>query len=241
MVVRCNLQSYRVDLNCPTIDDCLGSPGSNLQQTTAGGTVIERIPFHDAMLRYINGNDRVAESICERLADPIRIAVRRILTDTDRDLEDILQDSLVAFLAYLRKAGSPPDNPEAFAATIARNRCYNLVLWRRRRQAADVDDLADRLPSATVSPLDLIEERERQDLLADTLARLDERCRRLLRAIYTEGTTIESLRDTLGLKSVQAVYYRRDACLKQATKFLNRTLFSCRLIERPNTETGDGE
>ncbi len=183
--------------------------------------------------RYISGDDTAGDRVCTDLEQPLRNAVRAFLSPQDPDCDDIIQDSLIAFLRYVRQAQTSPDNPEAFAVTIARNRCTNLRLWRRRRVAADVDEFADRLPHIAVSALDLVEAKQRRDLLQQVLLSLDRQCRHLLQTIYGEQATIEELRQSLGLKSVQAVYYRRDICLKKAGMFLNRRLFVCRSVKNP--------
>ena len=66
------------------------------------------------------------------------------------------------------------------------------------------------------------------ELLEEVLGSLDIPCRRLLAAIYRQEATIEELRRELGLRSVQAVYHRRNICLQKAQRFLNRLLFSGR-------------
>lgn len=180
------------------------------------------------MERYIAGDEAVGDLICSALEAPIRAAARSQLSIDDPDGDDVVQDTLVAMLTYLRRAKVTPDNPEAFAVTITRNRCLNLHLWRRRRTALDVDEMADKLPHIAASSLDLVDEEQRRGLLAETLRSLDDRCRNLLEAIYKEETTVEELRCSLGLNSVQAVYYRRNICIKKAQLFLNRRLFSCR-------------
>ena len=49
---------------------------------------------------------------------------------------------------------------------------------------------------------------------------LDAACRRLLRRIFVQGVSVESIRKEEELASVQAVYYRRDVCLQRAQKKL---------------------
>mgnify|MGYP001075941980 CR=1 FL=1 len=180
--------------------------------------------LHADVERYVHGDDVVGDAVCARLQPTVRATVERFFSPDDSDLDDIVQESLVSFLRYLRRAGEAPRNPEAFVVTIARNRCTNLALWRRRREASDVHELHDVLPHAAASPLELIDAEQRVALLRDALEALDAECRDLLIAIYRQEAPIETLRRLLGLGSVQAVYYRRDACLKKANQFLNRRL-----------------
>ena len=176
--------------------------------------------------RYIDGDDTAGDMICKTLEAQVRASVRRLIGPHDADGDDVIQDTLIAMLGYLRRAKVAPDNPEAFIVTIARNRCRNLHLWRRRRSARDVTELSEKLPHIAASPLDLIDEEQRRELLEEVLQNLDTHCRDLLAAIYRQGATIEELRHDLGLGSVQAVYHRRNVCIKKAQMLLNRRLFS---------------
>jgi RNA polymerase sigma factor (sigma-70 family) len=174
----------------------------------------------------------------------MRTVVGRILKDSDPDADDVVQDSLVAVLGYLRRTGDPPRNLEAFACTIARNRCLNLLMWRRRRRAADVDSFAESIPDIAASPLDLVETSSAQALLDKVLASMDGACRQLLVSIYRAEIPIEKLRERLGLKSVQAVYYRKDVCIRKAQKILNQMLLGSLRAERgeppePSPESPD--
>ena len=192
-----------------------------------------------AINSYIDGDDTAGNLICKTLEVPVRASVRRLIGPHDVDGDDVVQNTLIAMLGYLRRAKVAPDNPEAFVVTIARNRCHNLHLWRQRRQAQDVTELSDKLPHIAASPLDLIDEEQRRELLEEVLQNLDTHCRDLLAAIYRQEATIEDLRHDLGLGSVQAVYHRRNVCLQKAQKLLNRRLFSGQTLEgrRPRAKT----
>jgi RNA polymerase sigma factor (sigma-70 family) len=177
--------------------------------------------------RYINGDDTAGDRLCKTFASPVKSTVIKLLGSDDSDIDDVVQESLLAMLGYLRRAAKAPENPTAFVVTIARNRCFNLKLWRRRRIAQDVQDLEWKLMHVAANPLDLLDEEERKALLCRVLTKLDTRCRNLLIAIYKQETSMETLRRNLGLGSVQAVYHRRNICLKKAQKFLNRQLLNC--------------
>lgn len=185
-------------------------------------------PLWAAMARYLDGDDDAGDAICVLLRADVVAAAARALRPDDADLEDVVQESLLAFLRYLRRAGSAPDNPEAFVVTVARNRCLNLHAWRKRRVAVDIDKVADVIPDDAISIFDLLARRQRENLVRAALADLDLECRRLLDALYREGRPVGDLMVQLGLGSVQAVYFRRNACLRSAQKFLNRRLFAGR-------------
>jgi RNA polymerase sigma factor (sigma-70 family) len=177
--------------------------------------------------QYIAGDSASGDVICATLEVPIRHTIRRFLAPQDAEVDDVVQDVLIAMLQYLRKAKTVPDRPEAFVATIAKNRCCSLHLWRKRRAARDVEEIAETTPINTASPLELLDDAERNRLLAETVRALEKKCRKLLIALYREETTVEELRTELGLQSVQAVYHRRNVCIKKAQALLNRRLLGC--------------
>lgn len=203
-----------------------------------------RLPLSAAIDQFIDGDGRTGDAICEGLEPSIRAVVHRVLTPGDPDADDVVQDTIMAVLRYLRDTAVAPNNIEAFASTIARNRCINLLVWRRRRLASDVDRFSDTIPDVGASPLELIEERSANQLLGRVLGELDDACRKLLQSIYQAEVPIEELRRALGLKSVQAVYYRKDVCIRKAQTILNQLLLSSRRDERgptPDRQTGAQE
>ncbi|MBU0742047.1 sigma-70 family RNA polymerase sigma factor [bacterium] len=181
---------------------------------------------------YVSGDDAAGRGVCATLDVEVRGVVYAFLSANDPDRDDIVQDTLLAILQYLRASGVSPDNPEAFAVTCALNRCRNLYHWRRLRQGVDIDEMAGRIPCADASPLDLLDAQETRNLLAEALASLDPDCRRLLRDIYLEETSIEILRRKAGLSSVQGIYHRKNICLKKVMKFFNRRRFGSRYTRR---------
>lgn len=195
--------------------------------------------LQQAVEDYIGGDDSAGDRVCGALEPEIRSVVRRVLSPSDADADDVVQDSLVAVLGYLRRSGAlPPRNIEAFACTVARNRCVNLLVWRQRRHAADVDRFAESIPDIAASPLQIMEESSARALVDKVLARLDQQCRALLESIYRSEVPIEELRGSLGLNSVQAVYYRKDVCIRKAQKILNQMLLRSLRGERGlNPET----
>jgi RNA polymerase sigma factor (sigma-70 family) len=181
-----------------------------------------RTPLHELLSRYIDGDDSLFELLWEHLSIPVRNAVARTLPIHDPDHEDIVHDTFLALMSYLRRTGKTPANPEAYAATVARNRCINLLIWRQRRQAVDVDEVSEKLPHVGVSVLDLLDDTERREALQEALDALGDPCRELLQALYGEGLTVEQVRRDLNLGSVQGVYHRRNVCLQKIKKLLKR-------------------
>lgn len=170
---------------------------------------------------YIAGDDPAGGRLCRRLEPVVRAEVRRFLPASDLEHDDVVQETLLGFLAYLRRAGRSPDRPEAFVVTMAGNRCRNLYRWRKRRPAVDLDSATEHLAADVEDPLAMIEAGELEMLLAAALRRLDSGCRRLLSAIYTEDRPMADLQRESGLGTVQGVYYRKYACLRKLARLLN--------------------
>lgn len=181
---------------------------------------------------YVSGDDAAGRGVCATLDAAVRQAVYAFLPADDPDRDDVVQDTLLSMLQYLRASGVCPDNPEAFAVTSALNRCRNLYHWRRLRHSVDIDEMAGRLPCADASPFELLDAHETRDLLAEALEALDPDCRDLLLEVYREEKSVEILRREAGLSSVQGIYHRKNICLKKVTKLFNRRRFGGRYTRR---------
>jgi len=165
--------------------------------------------LHADVAACIAGDDAAGGTICEHLEPVIRAEVRRFLPETDADHDDIVQETLVGLLAYLRKAGRSPDCLEAFVVTMAGNRCRNLYRWRKRRPRVDVESASEWLRTGGRDPL-------------EELDRLDPPCRKLLLEIYAERKSMQDVQREAGLRTVQGAYYRKYACLKRLAALLNQ-------------------
>ncbi|MEZ4651311.1 MAG: sigma factor [Candidatus Eisenbacteria bacterium] len=165
--------------------------------------------------------DAAGDEICRHLEPIIRIEVGRFLPATDPERDDMIQETLIAFLAHLRRAGRAPERPEAFVATMAGNRCRNLCRQRRRRPDLEARSASEWPLGAGRSVLDLMEERELEETVREGLDRLEIECRNLLKAIYIDETPMERLQREAGLSTVQGIYYRKYSCLKKLHSLLN--------------------
>lgn len=184
----------------------------------------ERPPDQE-VAAYIAGDDEAGGRICKALEPVIRAEVRRFLSDTDADQDDVVQETLLGLLAYLRKAGRAPDCLEAFVVTMAGNRCRNLYRWRKRRPGVDVESASDWLRANGDDPSEALEAREMERLVRSALSRLDAPCRRLLLEIYSERRSMQELQREAGLGTVQGAYHRKYVCLKKLALLLNRAWF----------------
>lgn len=183
--------------------------------------------LHDLMSQYASGQNGAGDLLCARLQPDLRKVADSFLGQEDSDRDDLVQDALIALLAYLRKGGALPENPHSFVSTIIRNRCRNLYRWRKYRPSTDIDKMENFYKSPDRSPLDLLLDEEVLEGLKVALSSLDEVCARLLRGIYLEGRSMEDLSTQLGLTTVQAVYYRRNQCLERIKKIFESTGFGC--------------
>ena len=179
--------------------------------------------IRDDIASYVAGDDAAGERLCASLDPAVRDAVYGFFRAGEPDRDDLVQDTLLALLRYLRGGGSTPENPEAFCVTIARNRCRNLHQWRKLRPPADVEAAAETLPDTGAGPLELLEAEDRRRLVREAFAQLGDLCRNLLRDFYMKEKSIEELREELGLGTVQGVYHRKNVCVKELKKLFNRS------------------
>lgn len=170
---------------------------------------------------YIAGDEQAGGRLCRSLEPVVRAEVRRFLSVSDADHDDVVQETLLGLLTYLRRAGRGPDRPEAFVVTMAGNRCRNLYRWRKRRPVVDLETASERLHRDGDDPLAQLEADEFDAALRDAFARLDPPCRRLLEEIYAARRPVEDLRQEAGLGTVQGLYYRKYACLRKLARLLN--------------------
>ena len=177
---------------------------------------------------YIAGDDEAGNRVCRSLEPAIRAEVGRFLPATDPERDDVIQETLLALLSYLRRAGRCPDRPAAFVVTMAGNRCRNLYRRRKRRPSLELKTTGDWPATTGTDPLELLEDRELEETVQKGFAQLDPPCRQLLRSIYVEQRPMEDLQREAGLGTVQGIYYRKYACLKKLQGFLNRHWFGGR-------------
>jgi len=201
--------------------------------------------LHDLMSRYREGHDGAGESLCSHLQPELFKVASGFLGPDDPDRDDLVQDALIALLAYLRQGGALPDNPRSFASTIIRNRCRNLYRWRKYRPSTNLESVENLYKSPDRSPLDLLLDDEVLEGLRMALRRLDDVCAQLLRGIYLQGRSMEQLSRELGLTTVQAVYYRRNQCLGKIKNIFEKTGFGSpahgKLTRAPKGRQRDGK
>jgi RNA polymerase sigma factor (sigma-70 family) len=175
----------------------------------------------------LRGEPAAAERLARGLAHPLRQAAISMLGAASPDLEDVLQESIMAVLGYIRRCGGFEGSLIRFGVTVARNRCRNLLIWRRRRPQVKVESLDDWLAEPERSALDVLVEQEQLALLQEALDALGPDCRDLLHQLYIEQIPAEELRRRSGLRTVQGIHYRKEVCLERAFRILNERLSGC--------------
>jgi RNA polymerase sigma factor (sigma-70 family) len=173
---------------------------------------------------YRTGNDAAADDLVRLLTPTVRRETARMLGDADGDLDDVVQESHLSALRYLRAEASFEGDAVRLAVTIARNRCRDLLRHRARRPHVAIEPLEVWLTDTSRSALDDVDAQQRRNLLQGALNRLSSACRKLLHQLYVQELTPEQVRERSGLDTVQGVYYRRGVCLDHAKKFLQRRL-----------------
>ncbi len=173
---------------------------------------------------FFSGTEDADDRMCSVLYKPVLDSVRAFLGRDNQDVDDVVQESLVAVLGYLRKRGEFEGNLVRFAVTIARNRCRNILIWRRRHPHIHIDPLSDWIAAPGRTPLDAFLDQELLDVLQDAMTRLEKACHDLLHALFIDQRSAISLLRDLRLTSVRSVYYRREACLQDLYELLNRRL-----------------
>jgi RNA polymerase sigma factor (sigma-70 family) len=173
---------------------------------------------------FLSGADGADDRLCSVLYKPVIDSVRAFLGRDNQDVDDVVQESLVAVLGYLRKRGEFEGNLVRFAVTIARNRCRNILIWRRRHPQIHIDPLSDWIAAPGRTPLDAFLYQELLEVLQDAMSRLGQACHDLIHALFIDQRSAISLLRDLHLTSVRSVYYRREACLQDLYELLNHRL-----------------
>jgi RNA polymerase sigma factor (sigma-70 family) len=173
---------------------------------------------------YRLGADDAADRLFGKLRPVVQREAARMLGSADLEVEDVTQECLAATLGYLRRDEQFAGDVVRLAATIARNRCRDILRNRRRRPHVPIDPLESWLATPDRSVLDELAETSLWALLQRVLDELGDACRQLLHDLYQRGLSTEEVRRRLGLQTLQGVYLRRDACLARANLFLQRAL-----------------
>ena len=176
---------------------------------------------------YLAGNQEAAERLSRLLDHHARITAEAFLKQNQSEVDDVIQDTVIAVMAYLKRRGEFSGSVVNFTISVARNRCRNYLIWKKRYAAADLEPLQSYLASRELGPLDTLAEKERHEFLQEALDHLEDQCRDLLRGLYIEERSVDEMRREANLKTFQSIYYRRARCLKNLAELLNTWLLDC--------------
>ena len=178
---------------------------------------------------YLAEDTEAADRLSRLLDHHARLTVQTFINPDPSDTDDLVQDTVISVMAYLKQRSGFTGSLVNFTISVARNRCRNFLIWKKRHAAAELEPLQSYLASRDRGPLDTLAEDELYSILQQSLDLMDDQCRKLLRALYLEERSIEEMRREAGLTTVQSVYYRRAQCLKTMARLLKTRLLGCSL------------
>ncbi len=146
-----------------------------------GATPLRNLAHWDGLMRAaLTGDETAYRTLLGELAAAVRAIVRAALSRGgrgDRDVEDIVQETLLA--VHLKRHMWDAGQPFApWAKAIARHKMIDAL--RRERIHAPIDDLIETLPAPESAD-------ETRGDVARLMARLGERARRIVHAVSIEG------------------------------------------------------
>lgn len=202
-------------------------------------TFLSDAEFAQRVASFLADESKAGDGLFKALTQHATITAREFLGHDGPEIEDIVQNTVLAVLEWLRRRQGIEGSLVSFTITATRNRCRNYLVWRRREWSRQdpMPVLADYLASPELGPLDTMVDEERYNLLQDALDSIDVQCRNLLHAIYKENTPVEDLRRRMGLASVQTLYARRNQCLKKVKIFFKTRLLCCSSPEAKKAST----
>jgi RNA polymerase sigma factor (sigma-70 family) len=172
----------------------------------------------DALVTGISAGNPEAEARLCALMRPALLDYARSLLGGDpphaEGPEDAVQDSLLRFILRMRGRPGFRGRPRSYLRRIVRNRCVDfqrLASWRLKR-LEDGSHLPELPPGEEI--VAILQGLQIKELL-EGMERLDPACRQLLERIYLQGVPVRKIaREVAVPTTVQAVYSRRNRCLK---------------------------
>ncbi|MCP4293256.1 MAG: RNA polymerase sigma factor [bacterium] len=176
--------------------------------------------------RFVNGEESCADDLCNGLSRGVQVTCAKFFKFGSADAEDIFQETLIVSLNYLRTRDSFEGNFQSFCNTIAANRCRDLLRFRTRYSDRELylESFEDWIADPSRSALDYLVEEDQLQILQQCLTMLSTACKNLLSKLYLQGYCVERIRSESGVSTVQAIYYRRSQCLKQAHNFFKKIM-----------------
>ena len=171
--------------------------------------------------RIIAGDPDAAEELCALMRPGLLESARKVLKlDGSSDPEDAVQDSLVRFLAFLRKRGRFERSAESYQFRMVHNRCIDFLRLKPAQRHRPLDEM--KLPDESAeNDVDRILTTITAQRVREGVEKLDPDCRRLIEQIYFEEVPVRVISTQMGYRAVQGVYMKRNQCLKRLVLLLN--------------------
>lgn len=142
---------------------------------------------------------------------------------TPADARDVFQDALLSLHKMAHRKDFQLTCPiSALLFTICRNQWISRL--RKQKKETEVREIEARRYEHESTVESAYERYEREELrnrrLAETMAQLSEKCRKLLR-LLGRGATPQQAAEQLGMTNANTVYRRKNACLGRWRELLN--------------------
>lgn len=135
------------------------------------------------------------------------------------DAADIFQDGLVALFHKARQAGF---KLTASMKTLLYAICRNLWLMklRKRKRETPLTDVHQETASLDAGILDILEDNDRNQLVAQGLQHLGEDCRKVLQLYYFERRKMKGIASTMGYSGEQVAKNKKSRCLRKLREWV---------------------
>ncbi len=173
--------------------------------------------------------DRIRRGDEEALVTLFRQSLRSVTalimrnSGTERDAEEILQESLVILWERVRQGRyRHVARLETFLYATARNLWLRRLARARRETPCDFD--AGESVADDPSPLDRLIESEESEMISNALKKLGDPCRTLLILYYWEEASMEEIASRLGFANPETAKSRKYQCKKALQEMLKRLM-----------------
>ncbi len=176
--------------------------------------------FHpDRVAECLAGDTHAWEMLVRHFA-PLVHSIPRRYGLTPEECDDVFQTSFAILFQRLGTIQDPQSLPKWLITTTTRE-CWRTL--RRRDKSVSMDVIAP-TADALAGPDALLLSQERDQAVAEAMGKLDERCRSLLRMLYTTTPTPKyaEIAETLGI-AVGTIGPRRARCLRSLLELLHAT------------------
>ncbi|WP_367390581.1 RNA polymerase sigma factor [Lewinella sp. LCG006] len=135
------------------------------------------------------------------------------------DAADIFQDGLVALFHKSRQTGFVLT---ASLKTLLYAICRNLWLMklRKKKRETPLTDVHQETVSLDAGILDLLEDNDRNQLIAQGLQQLGSDCQKVLQLYYFERSKMKDIADTMGYAGEQVAKNKKSRCLRKLREWV---------------------